>query len=329
MPQSMQTRLLGLTGITVSRLCFGTLTIGPWQLGLSPADGGDLLWDAWQLGVRFYDTADLYETYKHLAVLLKRVPRDSVVIATKTYAAEAKEARRDVLRALGQLGTSYVDICLLHEQASDHTLRGHRPALLELAAMREQGIVRAIGLSTHHIAGVHAGTGEPLVQVIHPLLNRLGVGIRDGDASAMLAAIESAALAGKGVYSMKPLGGGHLAGQAEEALAFVRDIPYIHAVALGMGTAHELRFAQAVLSGQRPEPALAWRLSAIRRRLCVEPWCDGCGQCVAVCPQGALGLAGGKAAVDHRLCVLCGYCAASCPGFHLKVVADHGPHPRR
>lgn len=41
--------------------------------------------------------------------------------------------------------------------------------------------------------------------------------------------------------------------------------------------------------------------------------CVGCGGCVAVCPQGALSLAGGKARVDRARCVGCGSCVPVCP----------------
>lgn len=320
---------LGRTGIMVSRLCFGTLTLGPLHLDLSPEAGGELLRRAWQEGVRFFDTAGIYGTYPHLARMLAGVPRDAAVIATKTYAAGAAEARRDVLRAARELGTDYLDLCLLHEQESALTLRGHRPALLELEMMRQEGLVRAVGLSTHYVGGVQAGAAEPLVQVIHPLLNRAGIGIRDGSAAAMLSAIQDAAAAGKGIYSMKPLAGGYLGGRAEEVLAFVRDIPYIHAVALGIGSPSELLFALAVWSGRSPPPQVARELSLERRELRVDPWCSGCGQCARRCPQGALAVAEGKLQISQSSCLRCGYCAAACSGFHLKVVSCRGPHPGR
>ena len=41
--------------------------------------------------------------------------------------------------------------------------------------------------------------------------------------------------------------------------------------------------------------------------------CVGCGACVGGCPNGALELVGGAAAVDESRCVLCGVCVQSCP----------------
>ena len=56
-------RELGHTGLMVSRLCFGGLVIGPLQKNLSVEEGGEVIAEAFRLGVNFIDTADLYDTY--------------------------------------------------------------------------------------------------------------------------------------------------------------------------------------------------------------------------------------------------------------------------
>ena len=62
----MEYRQLGHTGLTVSRLCFGGLVIGPLQKNLSVEEGGDVIAEALRLGITFIDTADLYDTYQHI-----------------------------------------------------------------------------------------------------------------------------------------------------------------------------------------------------------------------------------------------------------------------
>ena len=51
------------------------------------------------------------------------------------------------------------------------------------------------------------------IEIIHPIVNKEGIGIQDGNIEDMLTAIEKAYNKGKGIYGMKPLGGGHLINQ--------------------------------------------------------------------------------------------------------------------
>ena len=58
----MEYRLLGQAGFAVSRLCFGTLTLGPLQARLPVSRGGDLIRQAvLEYGVHFVDTGELYD----------------------------------------------------------------------------------------------------------------------------------------------------------------------------------------------------------------------------------------------------------------------------
>ena len=65
---------LGKTGIKVSRLCFGSLTLGPLQKNLSIKDGAAVIRRAAEMGVNFIDTADLYGTYPYIKEVLNDFP---------------------------------------------------------------------------------------------------------------------------------------------------------------------------------------------------------------------------------------------------------------
>ncbi|MGL5515164.1 MAG: 4Fe-4S binding protein, partial [Sporomusa sp.] len=56
------------------------------------------------------------------------------------------------------------------------------------------------------------------------------------------------------------------------------------------------------------------------RRVLVEDWCIGCGQCARHCPMQAITVMRAKANIDAKKCVLCGYCGAYCPEFCLKII---------
>ncbi|MFD6446660.1 aldo/keto reductase [Promicromonospora sp. NPDC060204] len=132
---------------------------------------------ALERGVRFFDTAPHYGegvSELRLGAALSGVDRDSVVLATKvgrtivdadgapvptggTGVNTVGDLSRDgVLRSLegslARLGTDRVDLLYLHDPADvDAALRGALPALLEL---RDQGVVRAVGVGMGHNAPV-------------------------------------------------------------------------------------------------------------------------------------------------------------------------------
>ena len=166
----MEYRKLGESGLKVSRLCFGALTIGPLQAKLSVKDGAALIKRALEGGVNFIDTAELYNTYSHIAAALKN-NREKVVITTKTYAYTREKAAASLKRALRELNTDYIDIFLLHEQESALTLKGHYPALRYLDEARRRGIIKAVGISCHTVEAVKAAMEYEEIKFIHPIFN--------------------------------------------------------------------------------------------------------------------------------------------------------------
>jgi aryl-alcohol dehydrogenase-like predicted oxidoreductase len=299
---------LGNTGIHVSPLCFGTLPFSP-LLGYAggPEQVRDTLSCAFDLGVNFIDTAQLYDNYA-----LLRTGRD-IVVASKTYAHTKEDAAGAVEEARQGLDRDVIDIFLLHEQESEHTLHGHAPGLEALYDLKAKGVLRAVGLSTHHTAGVWAAV-EAKLDVVHPLLNTDGLGIVDGSRAEMETAVAAATDAGLGVYIMKALGGGHLFRRAEEALTYASR--WGHSLALGMRDVAEAEAAAAFFStGVLPELK-----EHTPRALHIADWCTGCGRCIEKCASKALSIKDGRALCKHAKCVLCGYCGAACPDFCIKVV---------
>ncbi|GAW92664.1 aldo/keto reductase [Calderihabitans maritimus] len=315
----MQYVRLGNTGLLVSRLCFGTLTIGPLQANLPLQEGVAVLRHALDSGINFIDTAKSYGTYRYIREAL-RYSKNKVIVATKSYDYTYTGMHQSVVEALEEMGLEYIDIFLLHEQESRLTLQGHRPALEYLLEAKEKGIVRAVGISSHSVEAVRAAAAMPEIDVIHPLVNQAGIGIRGGNLDDMLEAIKEAYRQGKGVYGMKALGGGHLISQVEEALKFAFSLPWVHSFAVGMQSIAEVEFNLALLEGRKPPPEVLRHLGGRRRFLHIEEWCQGCGSCVERCPWEALEIVNGRAQVDPGICVLCGYCGAVCPEFCIKVI---------
>lgn len=151
----MEKRSLGKSGIEVSRLCFGTLALSYTQADLPPEEGGELIVYAAEKGVSFVDTAQLYETYAHIKYALRHTSQ-KIVISTKSYAFDAKTAQESVEQARRGTDADVIDIFMLHEQESVLTMTGHKEALDYYLKMKDKGIIRAVGISTHAIEPVRA-----------------------------------------------------------------------------------------------------------------------------------------------------------------------------
>ena len=179
------TRTIGATEIQVTELGFGGAPLGAVGDRLTDADVQAIVQRAWQGGLRYFDTAPLYGhglSEKRLGSVLRELPRDEFVLSTKVGRLLVPEAqgerfagmrdaeplaikydysydavRRSLTSSLERLGLDRVDILLCHDidvwthgdaqpGIFDAARNGALPALREL---REQGVVRAIGLGVN------------------------------------------------------------------------------------------------------------------------------------------------------------------------------------
>lgn len=316
----MNNRPLGNTGISISPLVFGTLPLGYLQANLTPAEGGRLIRYALERGVNTLDTATLYETYAHVREGLAGF-RGEVTIITKTHAADAPTARAQVERGLKELGRERLDIVHVHAARIADPFVDRAAVIEEMLQMKAEGKIAHVGLSTHYISAVRKAALHPEIEVVHPLINRIGMGILDGTAEEMAAAIKLCADAGTGVYAMKALAGGNLIPEARASFAYVLGLQGVHGIAVGMLSTKEIDANIALFSGAAPVDTEWQELESRKRRLAImQNFCKGCGSCVDACVNHALMMVNGKPVVDEAACVLCGYCGAECPEFIIRVV---------
>lgn len=310
----MKRRTLGKTGIQVSPICFGSLTMSPLQHNFSPEQAARVIAFAADRGINFIDTAEYYQNYPLIAQAIKQVKTD-LVITSKTYSYEYDQAVQAVEQARRALGRDYIDIFMLHEQESEHTMRGHKPALDALYDLKARGILGAVGISTHYVAGVRAAV-QFGVDVVHPMLNITGLGICDGSRQEMEQAVRDAHKAGLGVYSMKAFGGGNLFQSGAQCLEYIFQQDYIDSVALGMKSTQEILDNISFYHTGSFTPSY----SVAGKKLHIEDYCTGCGKCAARCPQQALSVQNGRAVCNNEVCLLCGYCSAICTDFAIKIL---------
>ncbi|MGO8933004.1 MAG: aldo/keto reductase [Terracidiphilus sp.] len=160
---------LGHTGLKVSRICLGCMTYGSPATGkqlpgrhawtLSEADSQPFLRQALDLGINFFDTANVYSSGESEVVLgrfLKtNARRESVVIATKVQGVMREEpngkglSRKAILYELDQslkrLGTDFVDLYQIHRWDYETPIEETLETLHDLV---KAGKVRYIGASS-------------------------------------------------------------------------------------------------------------------------------------------------------------------------------------
>jgi aryl-alcohol dehydrogenase-like predicted oxidoreductase len=155
----MQYTTLGKTGLRVSVAGLGTGGFSRMGLksGKTEDDAARLVLDAVELGINFIDTAPPYGTEGVVGKALKSIPRDSVVVATKSTVFRNSEwwsperAVASLDNSLRLMGTDYVDVFNLHAvepQMYDYVLDTLAPALV---AQKEKGKIRYIGLTENPI----------------------------------------------------------------------------------------------------------------------------------------------------------------------------------
>jgi 1-deoxyxylulose-5-phosphate synthase len=185
----------GKTGLKVSRLCFGTMTIGssqwkPWVL--DEAESKPVLKRCLDLGITFFDTANWYSLGESERVvgstLLSMVPRDQLVLATKAYYAMSdapndgglsrKHLLASVDASLERLGTDYIDLFIIHAFDTNTPVEETMQALHDIV---RAGKVRYLGASTmfawqfeqmNHVARLNGWTQFVNMQCQYNLLYR-------------------------------------------------------------------------------------------------------------------------------------------------------------
>jgi len=233
---------LGPTGLEVSAMGFGTIPFGgkSWKKGASvdSEEGGRVLARAFELGINYWDTAEGYDTHRHIREGLTHVSRSDVVISTKSTRKTYEGAGTRIKKSLGELDTSYIDIYFLHAVDSVSDLeRRCSGALRRMRRARDNGLIRHIGLSTHRPEVVEAASDVEDIEVILAPVNKTGHLPSACRLEDMISAIRKAYGAGKGIALMKIFAYGDLG--LEEGLEFSLGIPS-HTTLIGMRTSEEL-----------------------------------------------------------------------------------------
>ncbi|MBD3166578.1 aldo/keto reductase [bacterium] len=225
----MQYTTLGRTGVTVSRICLGTMNFGHY---VNEADSHEIMNRALELGINFFDTANVYggskgrgttETYIGNWLADDPSRRDRIVLATKVYGKTADEGlnirglsayhiRKAVEASLKRLRTDHIDLYQMHHIDRTTPFEEIWQAMEQLV---REGKVLYVGSS--NFAGWH------IVQANESARRRNFIGIVSEQSLYHLGnrAIEAELLPaceayGVGVIPWSPIGGGLLGGALQK-----------------------------------------------------------------------------------------------------------------
>jgi len=185
----------GRTGLQVSQLCLGTMSMGSsaWKgWVLDEADSIPILRRAVDLGINFFDMADWYSTGRNEEVvarnLLEMTARDQLVLATKVFYPMSDDpndrglSRKHILtsidRSLARMGTDYVDLYIIHAFDAATPVEETMEALNDTV---RAGKVRYLGASTmyawqfakmNHVAAMNGWTSFVNMQCQYNVLYR-------------------------------------------------------------------------------------------------------------------------------------------------------------
>lgn len=313
----MQKKQLGNTDIWVTPVGMGVLTVGKTQLNLPINDGADLIRHAMDRGINFFDTAEYYETYEYLATALAHSPKQNeAIISSKSLSHSYSGMKNAIEDARKALNRDVIDIFLLHEIRQAPDFENRIGAWECLQEYKSKNIIKAIGISTHHVDATQDAALVKEIDVVFTLTNYKSMGIRKkdtfGDKEEMARAIKSLSDANKGVFTMKTFGGGNLTTDYVKALKYVNTLSGVDSIMIGMGQKSDIDNAVDYFEGNLPDD---FAPDITKKTMHIEQGnCEACYACIDKCPNKAIKINNaGIAEIDHFSCITCGYCAPVCP----------------
>ena len=322
----MEYKILGKTGLNISRLGFGGIPIQKID-----AEGTKVLIERLIAdGVNFIDTARGYTvSEQYLGYALDGV-REKFVVATKSTSRTKVDMAKDIEESLKNLRTDYIDLYQLHNPgASDmKTVVSEGGALEALLEAKAVGKIRHIGITLHSIEVFKQAIELPWVETIMFPYN-----IVETQGEELIA---ECAKKNIGFICMKPLAGGAIE-DVETALRFTFSNPAVSVVIPGMAEISEITQNVAVASNTSPLTQKETdKILKIRESLGTNfcRRCNYCAPCTAGINISGVFLLEGyfsrydlKEWAQYRYdqfdkhasdCIECGVCESRCP-YNLPI----------
>lgn len=233
------------TGIKVSRIAMGTGFNGfggaSNQTRLGKSKFKKLIFHGFDQGLNFLDMADQYGSHHYMKGVLKDLPREKLTILSKIWFSgggghePTDRATPSVDRFLRELEIDTLDICLIHcvqESTWPADLERMRD---DLSKLKEQGKIRAVGVSCHSYQALKTAVESPWTEVIFARINNKGQAMDRPDPEQIAPLLVEARDRGKAVVGMKIYGAGKLTtkNQRMDSIKYVWKNRLVDAMTIG------------------------------------------------------------------------------------------------
>ena len=322
----MEYRILGKTGLKISRLGFGGIPIQR----IDAAGTRKLMEQMKAAGINYIDTARGYTVSEsYLGEALEGMRQD-FILATKSMSRTKEAMAADVDISLKNLRTDYIDLYQIHNPTLAQLEQVIAPggALEALLEAKEAGKIGHIGLTAHALEVFQKALELPWVETImfpYNIVESQGIDL-----------IKACTEKNIGFIDMKPLAGGAIE-DATLALRYIFANPDVTVIIPGMAELSELEQNLAAAENTAPlSQEELTKIEAIRKELGTQ-FCRRCNYCQP-CPKGInisgcflfhgylarYGLADwakdrySAIPVKASACIECGACENRCP-YNLPI----------
>ena len=322
----MEYRILGKTGLKISRLGFGGIPIQR----IDAAGTRKLMEQMKAAGINYIDTARGYTVSEsYLGEALEGMRQD-FILATKSMARTKEAMAADVDISLKNLRTDYIDLYQIHNPTLAQLEQVIAPggALEALLEAKEAGKIGHIGVTAHALDVFQMALELPWVETImfpYNIVESQGIEL-----------IKACTEKNIGFIDMKPLAGGAIE-DATLALRYIFANPDVSVIIPGMAELSELEQNLAAAEDTSPlSQEEQEKIEAIRKELGTQ-FCRRCNYCQP-CPKGVnisgaflfhgylarYGLADwakdryAGIPVKASACIECGACESRCP-YNLPI----------
>ncbi len=232
----MEYRKLGKTGLELSLLGLGGFHLLEIELDTVK----EIVKKYLEAGGNYFETARSYGDGVSERKLSKVLPKEGIVVASKTESREKQSSEKDLLSTLKALGRDHIDILFLHAVTKNdywEAISSSNGALKTVEWAKKEGLIRYVGITSH-------GYGGTLLKALkeYPFdlfMTQMNYYDRFNFPEIETKVIPYAVSNNIGIVAMKSLADGYLWRSVENAFRYTKTIP-ISCIVSGINSLHQL-----------------------------------------------------------------------------------------